>query len=118
MGPAHGPGAPLVAAARGRGVPQVADTRQAAAVHLQDAVSQGQAAIRSRGTAREQGLDVEPGGTQRRMLGEKWRPQASVRLGLAPSRALPRGCEGSTRHCHVPCRPFPPLMPASHPLHS
>lgn len=43
------------------------------------------------------------------MLGEKWRPQASVRLGPAPSRALPQGCEGSARHCHVPCRPFPPL---------
>lgn len=51
------------------GVPQVADTQQAAAVHLQDLVSQRQPAVSRCGTAREQGLDVEAGGAQGCVLG-------------------------------------------------
>lgn len=50
------------------GVPQVADPGQAAAVHLQDAVPQRQLAVGGRRAAREQGLDVEAGGAQGRVL--------------------------------------------------
>lgn len=59
-------------------VPQVADAHQAAAVHLQDAVSQRQPPVGGCGAPREQGLDVEPWGAQGCVLGEKRKPQSSV----------------------------------------
>lgn len=68
------------------GVPQVADAHQAVAVHLQDAVSQRQPAIGRCRAAWEQGLDVETGGPQGRVL---WRVQR-LRAPWAPAGGWPQ----------------------------
>jgi hypothetical protein len=69
-------------------VPQVADAHQAAAVHLQDSVSQRQSPVRGRGAAREQRLDVEPGGAQGRVLrGKRGLRLCGSQLPLSPTQA-------------------------------
>lgn len=71
-------------------VPRVADACQAAAVHLQNAVSQRQPPISCGGAAREQGLDVESRGAQGRVLRETGSLRAPRALSHgAPAQAPP-----------------------------